>query len=74
MKQLTAYTPNIQKKSPPQIFNSDFETTITIKQCDNLKTTNIDFIYAYHSRNASLLSESLPDGGHGPKSQHPFGM
>lgn len=29
---------------------------------------------AYHSRNASLLSKSLPDGGHGPKSQHPFGM
>lgn len=29
---------------------------------------------SYHSRNASLLSKSLPDGGHGPKSQHPFGM
>lgn len=29
---------------------------------------------AYHSRNASLLSESLPAGGNGPKSQHPFGM
>lgn len=43
-------------------------------------------LLAYHSRNASLLSESLPDGGHGPKSthgpksgieglrKHPFGM
>lgn len=25
-------------------------------------------VCAYHSRNASLLSESLPDGGHGPMS------
>lgn len=29
---------------------------------------------AYHSRSASLLSESLPDGGQGPRSLYPFGM
>lgn len=40
----------------------------------NLSFTKLQISFdAYHSRNASL-SESLPDGGHGPKSLQPLGI